>query len=119
MKNVFFIVTLSVALTACSSAVHINEEHLVGKWSLYEAERDGKSTLSLQGVYFDFTNERVETNFPVQGLGDRYRFESNKIYISGDEDLTFNVHSLNEDSLVVDLNYLNSLFKLKLQKTEE
>lgn len=119
MKNVIFILTLSALIIACNGTAMINEEHLLGKWSLYEAERDGKSTLSLQGVFFDFSDEEVETNFPIQGLGETYRFESNKIHIEGEDDLTFNVNSLNEDSLVVDLSYLNSTFKLKLQKAQD
>lgn len=118
MKNAFFILTLSLFIMACSGVATINEEHLIGKWKLYEAERDGKSTLSLQGVFFDFKNNEVETNFPIQGLGQTYRYESKKIYITGDDDLIFNVNSLNEDSLVVDLNHLNSTFILKLQKAE-
>jgi len=52
-------------LFACDNETQSTQQSIQGKWELYAAERDGKNVSTLEGTYFHFMGDTLESNFPT------------------------------------------------------
>jgi hypothetical protein len=101
---------------SCGEAGKISQQDLEGAWILMEAMREGKPTLALQGTYFVFQGEEVETNFPVSGLERQFELKTNSLYIYGNPDLEFIIESYDGKDLVLITEVQNIAFSLVFAK---
>ena len=59
------ILALIALAAACSETTTKDiQKDIQGKWELYAAQRDGKSTSTFEGTYFDFEDDTLTSNFP-------------------------------------------------------
>jgi hypothetical protein len=109
------ILLLMVGLS-CSEPGKISMQNLEGPWVLSEALREGKTTLALQGAYFVFEGNAVETNFPVQGLENRFELSANSLYIYGNPPLEFTIESYDGKDLLLTTEIQGISFSLVFNK---
>jgi hypothetical protein len=104
---------------SCGEPGKISMQNLEGSWVLSEALREGKTTLALQGAYFVFEGNEVETNFPVQGLENRFDLRANSLYIYGNPPLEFTIESYDGKDLLLTTEIQGISFSLIFNKNVE
>lgn len=104
---------------SCSSENEIVQGDLQGRWELDSATRNGKDSPALEGVYFDFSKDEFETNFPYPELGSTYGLEDKTIILEGNPPLEMYIKSFENNKLSLDMSLQGSNFTLLLNKNEE
>ncbi len=125
MKKFFLgslIFSLSI-LSACNLGCHnknVATENtrslLHGKWTMREAESDGKKTTLLDGTTFEFTEDgKIKTNLPLLSEGN-YDLEEGKILQKSPIKVQYAIQTLDTTHLVLAFNLKERDFKLSFQK---
>lgn len=96
------IIIIAVGLISCTGCKEeiVDASPLHGKWNVYDATRNGRSTTTLKDAYFYFVNDtlllsnilREEESFSYKYMGDR-------IMVSGPLEATYVVSMRGSDSL--------------------
>jgi len=93
-------------------------ELLEGTWEVSDAERNGKKTAALEGIYFTFTNdEKLTTNFnlSIEERSFSYRMQGDTIITISKPEQTYLIESLAENGLVLRTQMERFLFRLNLE----
>ena len=96
---------------------------LEGRWELVEGYRSGKKTESLEGTYFDFSDNTMSTNLPIKGaVNSAYTKKENVISqtIINDMTIDYKIEELSEEHLKLTskLRGLDFTFILERKKEE-
>jgi len=60
------LIIMLFAFAACTdSSTKSTQESIQGKWELYSAQRNDKNVETLEGTYFHFMGDTLESNFPT------------------------------------------------------
>lgn len=113
----FYCILCILLTTACKKEPKVKIGDLNGKWLIDSAERDGKSTKSLQKGYFQFLeNQSMHSN--VMNTTDTlsYSVEGNKIIIEN-LDYKFLILHFANDSLSLRTRINKSNYKMNLLKS--
>jgi len=97
-------------------------EFLAGTWEVSDAERNGKNTSALEGIYFTFTkDEKLTTNFnlSVETQTFSYRVEDERLRVLSKPEQLYFIESLAKESLVLQTRMRGVRFKLELKTQEE
>ncbi len=96
-------------------------EMLTGTWEVSDAERNGKNTQALEGIYFTFTSdEKLASNFNLS-IEERtfpYRIEGDTLTALSEPEQSYLIQSLTENGMVLRTKMEGYLFRLIL-KTKE
>ncbi len=125
MKKFFFgllIFSFSV-LSACNLGCNNNNiatenarSLLRGKWTMREAESDGKKTMLLDGTTFEFTEDgKIKTNLPLLSEGN-YDVKEGKIFQQSPVKVEYTIQNLDTANLILAFNLKERDFKLSFQK---
>jgi hypothetical protein len=125
MKKFFLgllIFSLSM-LSACNIGCNNNNKAtenarslLHGKWTMREAESDGKKTALLDGTIFEFTEDgKIKTNLPLLNEGN-YDVEEDKILQESPIKVEYVIKALDTTHLVLAFILKERDFKLSFQK---
>lgn len=123
MKNVQFLHILFVALLplvfqSCESETKIQDKDVVGRWEVYKCERGGQPTQTLNGAYFEFTeNGQLFTNFTGEGLMSGYNIYNNVIVQQTGEKIRYNIVSMDSEKMTLSTSIRNVEFVVDLVKT--
>ena len=92
-----FFVILTV-LPACSSSDKPDKSELMDHWIVVGATRDGRATETLNGAYFDFSEDVLETNFMGEDMTNHYELKNDNILV-GEEKRIYQIRYIDADSL--------------------
>lgn len=103
--------------SACGDDAAVQSSELVGRWEIKEAFRDGKATDTMEGMYFEFSEDgQLVTN--MTGAAETYSFE-----LDGDEieqrngtiETDYTIETLEEAQLVLTTTLRGKVFRMVLQ----
>ncbi|WP_235295750.1 hypothetical protein [Portibacter marinus] len=89
---------------------------LEGRWSIYEAYRDGDLTTTLEDGFFEFQDSQLVTNIlgsPISGV---YKLEQNAFNHNSALPATYQIKSYNQDSMELETEIRGFDFLFKLHK---
>lgn len=95
---------------------------LPGTWEVSDAERNGKNTAALEGIYFTFTtDEKLITNFNVsiQEQTFPYRMQGDTLFALSDPQHLYFIESLAEKAMVIRTQMEGFPFKLILKTRDD
>lgn len=114
----FILMTLIATLTSCESEKQYKESQLVGRWEVYQAERGGKPTQTVNGAYFEFSDQnQLYTNITGDGVMNGYQIYNNVIVQQGGEKIRYQIETMNEEKMTLTTNINGVDFALDLIKT--
>jgi len=97
-------------------------EMLTGSWEVSDAERNGKNTTALEGIYFTFTSdEKLSSNFNLS-LEERtfpYQISGDTLVTLSKPKQSYLIQSLSKDRMILHTKMENYFFKLTLKIKEE
>ncbi|MDX1409744.1 MAG: hypothetical protein R3330_16460 [Saprospiraceae bacterium] len=106
---------------SCGSDREVVVDDLIGVWEVTAAEREGRSTETLNGAIFDFRDDgTMMTNISGQEDEGPFVYESMHIHHQGQLDAEYRIDTYEVDSmrLEVTLHQLDFAFKLNRKNTE-
>ena len=94
----FFIFLISLFANCTSDAT--DNSVLIGKWNVYTATRNGRTTETLKDAYFHFVNDTLLlSNILREEKAFTYSFTGDKIKVNGPLKTTYTLSQLSADSL--------------------
>ena len=110
--------TLLLFFGSCQSEKQITEEDVIGRWEVFNCERGGKPTQTLNGAYFEFTpGNQLFTNITGDGIMAGYQIYNKEIVQQSGEKIRYKIESKTEDKMTLSCNIRNVDFVLDLVKS--
>lgn len=111
----FFLLGL---VAACQPEPENLDQLVIGRWELDKAFRNGETTNTLQGLYFEFYEDgNMSTNLPVSPSESQYELEGSVIRQTEIETpLEFDIQSISDSNLVLGTQLHNFSFRFLLRK---
>lgn len=97
-------------------------DDLIGTWEVTAAEREGRSTETINGAIFDFRNDgTMMTNISGQEDTGAFTFEAMRIHHAGELAAEYRIDAYGVDSMLLRtrLHQRDFAFKLKRVMSEE
>lgn len=92
-------------------------DELAYRWEVDRAFRNGKATVSLDGLYFDFTaQDSMSTNLMGQDMTETYQLVEDSVKTTGASQLYFLITTLDSSQLVLETNLRATPFLFQLKK---
>jgi hypothetical protein len=123
MKSLLFkskaiLLFLSLSILACESEKKIVETDVVGRWEVYDCQRAGKPTQTLNGAYFEFEHgNKLYTNITGDGIMAGYNIYNNEIVQQSGEKIRYYIESFSSEKMTLSTRINNVDFVLELVKT--
>lgn len=112
-----FILIATFSLSSCTSEYKTAD--LLGRWEVASAERDGKPTESLTGIFFEFKDEgKITTNFNLEGteVNADFTLTGNTVDQQGTVANSYLIDKLEGKEMIMRTTQMNRSFKLFLEK---
>jgi len=95
----------------------VDTEMLSQRWEVNRAFRNGKPTVSMAGLYFDFTHpDSLSTNLLGQNMTETYVLRQDSVKTTGASQLYFLISDLDTSQLILETNLRATPFKFQLKK---
>lgn len=120
MWRIFCVILIAatIQLMGCKNEVLYQKNQLIGHWTVFGAERDGKSTTLLNGAIFQFhDNGTMHTNWTGEESSGQFEIKENLVSYSGTENMSFEIGALNGDTLSFTTDLQGMRFILDLHRT--
>jgi len=115
------LLTIGLAtLLACQDTQETDrQEHLLGRWELQQAFRNGQVTESLQELYFEFYQDgEMSTNILGASETAAYELDDNNLQQRDSQlDIDYRIEELSDSLLVLTTNLRNYDFRFRLRKS--
>ena len=111
-----FSLLILLVLIACKSDTMNGRVDLEGKWELYSALRNNKTTGTLKNGFFSFKDTIMETNITGSLVSGRYEIDGNSIVHHSTMPATYKVNYLSNDTLHLNTEIQGFKFLFQLQK---
>lgn len=118
--NLLFIAFFGMMLSmiSCKSEPKLEKDLLVNNWEVVGATREGRATETINGAYFHFTDETLETNF--MGKVETHVYEMrNRILQIGDPMIPYRIQYLDADSMHLSTTIMKFSFDFFLHPKNE
>jgi len=95
---------------------------LAGDWELSAAERNGKNTDALEGIYFNFTQDQTlvyNFNLATEEHSVHYKMEGKSLITDGNPSQRFLIESLDTNEVILLTKMANFNFRLLLTPFKE
>jgi len=105
-----------------SDATSFENNHLVGRWEIVDAFRNGKKIETLTDTFYEFDGDgNMSTNLTPSVTTENYgyNFNGKEIQQKGGEETVFKVEELSDSSLTISMMIYKYPFKLVLAKAEK
>lgn len=90
---------------------------LRGRWHVVSAERNGRTTSTLEDAYFFFENDSIlYTNILRNNISVNYRVQENQILQGGAQSIVYDIVEISDDSLILSSKIRDYDFKFFLVK---
>ena len=95
-----------------------DKQLLNGRWELTEAWRNSRKTETLTGIYYEFDDAKMRTNFTMDMTEKEFAYEFDGRIISqkGKTERFLSIDSLAQSILIFSTNFNEFPFKLALEK---
>ncbi len=78
LYNSILLIGVTLMTASCASDNQVTEEDVIGRWEVFNCERAGKPTQTLNGAYFEFTEgNQLFTNITGDGIMAGYQIYNN------------------------------------------
>ncbi|MCB0654552.1 MAG: hypothetical protein KDC57_00380 [Saprospiraceae bacterium] len=121
MRNIIVFASFLV-LVSCKQEPQVTSDQVVGAWEVVGAERDGKETETLNGAYFEFSdNGTVTSNYLGEEETSLYSLEASSITQTRPDQshVNFNVERLGLDTMVMTASIRNIPFRFVMKKIDQ
>ncbi len=118
MREFLHVLCVCVFLTfflACASSDKPEKSDLIDNWVVVGATRDGRATETLNGAYFKFSDDVLETNFMGEEMRNNYVLKNHNILI-GKERRQYQIEYIDPDSLHLSVEIKGYPFHFFLHK---
>ena len=94
------------------------QKALIGKWELTEGERNNQIQESLKGVFVEFSNDSVNTNFNLTTTIETvpYRLKGDKIIQKDETPIEYKIENQTDSTLQLYTEFHGSGFRLFFKK---
>jgi hypothetical protein len=120
MLKIFYVILMVgiIQLLACKNEESYQKNQLIGHWTVFAAERDGKSTTLLNGAIFQFHNDgMMHTNVTGEESSGQFDLKENLVSFSSTENMSFEIGALHGDTLSFTTELQGMRFVLDLHRT--
>lgn len=115
------VLIFSFVLSSCGDDNSVMLTELAGRWEISEASRDGKPTDTMEGMFFEFSEDgQLTTN--MTGATESYRYELDGDQIEqreGTIETDYTVESLLNQELILTTTLRGKQFRMVLQQAGE
>ena len=117
MMSKLLILFILFYFTACKPDTKL-QKGLIGKWELIEGERNSQVQESLKGIFVQFSNDSVNTNFNITTTTETvpYRLKGDKIIQKDDIPIEYKIESQTDSTLQLYTEFRGSGFRLFFRK---
>lgn len=116
--NNLWILLIPLFFVACESEKQYKDSDVIGRWEVYECIRGGNPTQTLNGAYFEFTdNNQLFTNFTGEGLMSGYNIYNNVIVQQTGSKIRYHIVDMTEEKMTLTTTISNVEFVIDLVKT--
>jgi len=113
------ILTGMIGISACHEEVTYRKDQLTGHWAVFNAERDGKGTTTLDGAIFQFLEDgTMNTNITGQENSGHYEIKNTQINFLGPDKMLFEIGTLTGDTMSLNTELQGYHFLLDLHRTQ-
>jgi len=120
IKVGIFLIVLGSVLVSCKEDKQLDQNFLIGKWTMHNALRNNQPTTTLENAYFEFLDGNImKTNILGTEEEAKYEFmsETNSIRQSGRHLMEYQIKKLTPDSLSMESKIRNYQFQFFLVKS--
>ncbi len=112
--NILFIF---IILSACKADTKL-QKVLIGNWELIEGERNNQTQESLKGIFINFTNDSITTNFNATTVSEKvpYKLNGDKITQKDNIPIEYQIENQTDSTLQLYAELRGSSFRLFLKK---
>ena len=117
----YFLSLFLVAVLISCADTTIKKEDILGAWEIVSAERDGKTTETLNGAYFEFdANDLLTTNLLGREESSPFEFniERAQIVQKGSSHLSFVISELSDDEMRLQTSIREIPFNIMLSRID-
>ena len=95
-----------------------DKQLLIGRWELTDAWRSKRKTETLTGIYYEFDDSKMRTNFTMDMKEQEfaYDFDGQSVLQKGKTERFLYIDSLTQSFLLISTTFNEFPFKLALQK---
>lgn len=109
--RILVLLVIVAALWGCREQKTYSTD-LHGRWNVIYAERSGRSTSTLKDAYFSFLGDSIlRTNLLREEKDFAYTFDGTYIQQIGEQEITYQVLHLNQDTMLLGATIQNNEFK--------
>ena len=102
----------------CESEKQYTDSDVIGRWEVYKCMRGGSPTQTLDGAYFEFTdNNQLFTNFTGEGLMSGYNIYNNVIVQQTGAKIRYHIEDMTDEKMTLSTTISNVEFVIDLVKT--
>lgn len=120
MWRIFCVILIAgmIQMLGCKNEVPYQKNQLIGHWTVFGAERDGKSTTLLNGAIFQFHDDgTMHTNVTGEESSGQFNLKENLVSYSSTENMSFEISAMNGDTLSFSTELQGMRFILDLHRT--
>ena len=88
-------------------------------WSCEKAERNGRPAASLDGLFFDFSKDSLQTNMMGEVNVNPYSIKGDTIFQKGDHPVKYAIAAIDSARMQLNMEMNETKFSFFLKKTEK
>lgn len=110
---------LVLGLHSCEETLVMDQSELNGTWNLIEAKRNKKSTKTLKGTFFKFSDGEMTNNITEAEKLVPFKLDGNRIVTEGDVTHHYYVFRKSRDTIMLKTKIQSNKFEFVLLKESE
>ncbi len=114
--GVILIISMMVSSCMTDNTPPVVVESILGEWKVVDAYRNKRQTKLLNKAVVTITDTTFMTDIPPNNGPVRYAYHANEISLLNDSKISYKVHSLQNDTMVLLTELQDFEFKLILAK---
>ncbi len=117
LSSKLFTLFILLVILACKPDTKL-QKTLIGKWELEEGERNSQTQESLKGIFIDFGNDSITTNFNATTIAETvpYKLNGDKITQKDNIPIEYTIENQTDSTLQLYTELRGSSFRLYLKK---
>ena len=112
-------VVLSICfIWACAPDKKMNQDIIKGRWEVFNAERSGKPTQTVNGAFFEFRDQnKMVTDILGEPVQTAYNFYENEIVQLSGGKIRYKIEAVNDSTMTLSATIRKVDFVFELIKT--
>jgi len=120
-KILILISAITLILVSClpEKIEPVLAENIQGKWTVIDAYRNNKKTILINRAFINITDTTFSTDIPTIQSPAMYSYQNNDIILKDNNNSTFSVTKLLNDTLTLKTELQKLEFKIILERQKE